>query len=293
MGEGSSTRHTQHAAQGRTRLKKSFVEKPDTVVKLPDGKTLTLRRSEKDVVPLFRKLDPKKYDLQSGKHKSRSRGAAKGGGGGGSMPSMVPFSKLVVTAFLLHQVYSFIKVRFFRRRRPASGVHGEDGQLVAWAEGDEQALEEDLDEEQRARLAAKRKAQAAMAQAMVRNALPKPQRTGLPQRMSQAHHSKPKQYGLTAKQRMTPQNKPKPMPKGLLQKVDDALRRAQLAELTARTLEKRQQQQQLAALPAAGPSSQQQQQQLPAPQQGPAAAAAKREAAAAASKRGAASPSLV
>ena len=38
----TETKHTAHADAGRTRLRKTFVEKPDTVIKLPDGRTMTL-----------------------------------------------------------------------------------------------------------------------------------------------------------------------------------------------------------------------------------------------------------
>ena len=38
----TETKHTAHADAGRTRLRKTFVEKPDTVIKLPDGRIMTL-----------------------------------------------------------------------------------------------------------------------------------------------------------------------------------------------------------------------------------------------------------
>ena len=38
----TETKHTAHADAGRTRLRKTFVEKPDTVIKLPEGRKMTL-----------------------------------------------------------------------------------------------------------------------------------------------------------------------------------------------------------------------------------------------------------
>ena len=38
----TETKQTAHADAGRTRLRKIFVEKPDTVIKLPEGRTMTL-----------------------------------------------------------------------------------------------------------------------------------------------------------------------------------------------------------------------------------------------------------
>lgn len=41
-GDTASSRHSAHAAQGKMRMRKGFVEKPDTIVQLPDGRTMTL-----------------------------------------------------------------------------------------------------------------------------------------------------------------------------------------------------------------------------------------------------------
>ncbi len=38
----TDTKQTARAEAGKTRLTRSIVEKPDTVVHLPDGKTMTL-----------------------------------------------------------------------------------------------------------------------------------------------------------------------------------------------------------------------------------------------------------
>ncbi|KAG1663630.1 hypothetical protein FOA52_011685 [Chlamydomonas sp. UWO 241] len=211
---GAAQRHATHAAQGHTRLRKSFLEKPDTLVKLPDGRTMTLGRGDKDVVPLFRKFDPKRYNAKTGKSLQRGRGKDSGVS---AMPGL-SFSRLVISGFLLHQAYSFLKTRFWRRGRahPAERALA----LPRWDE----VTEDDLDDEQRAKLAASRTAQTAMARAVLRNALPKPKRQGLPQKAAQAHAARPRQH-TTAKQKMHPPNAPKPRPKGMLQRVDDAVSR--------------------------------------------------------------------
>lgn len=64
--------------------------------------TPSRRRSEADVVPIFRKFDPKHYDSRTGKPIQKGKR-----GGDGSPPKPIPglsFSRLLISAFLMHRV---------------------------------------------------------------------------------------------------------------------------------------------------------------------------------------------
>ncbi|GAX80692.1 hypothetical protein CEUSTIGMA_g8127.t1 [Chlamydomonas eustigma] len=273
----TETRATSRASAGHTRLIRSNVEVPETVVKLPDGGTMTLRRREvANAMPIFQKFDSKKMNPSTGHHYRRGRstsGAAAGGGKGLlSSPSVVPFSKVIVMAFLAHQVFSVLKgfaVKTWRwrnsnarqlvpfsQRAMIGGGHDHDVDLLD--------AEEDLDDAQRAQLIAARRAQTAMSQAMLRNALPKPQRNGLPEKSAKAHHARLRNHITSKKMMALPverntQVKEHPSggmaghhgdisgvqyrQKGMLGKMDEAVKRETRAALSAATAAKKVQQQ--------------------------------------------------
>eukprot|EP00195_Chlamydomonas_chlamydogama_P003123 CAMPEP_0202915718 /NCGR_PEP_ID=MMETSP1392-20130828/66448_1 /ASSEMBLY_ACC=CAM_ASM_000868 /TAXON_ID=225041 /ORGANISM="Chlamydomonas chlamydogama, Strain SAG 11-48b" /LENGTH=271 /DNA_ID=CAMNT_0049607855 /DNA_START=118 /DNA_END=933 /DNA_ORIENTATION=- len=255
----SNTKHTVHGSTGKTRLRKSFVEKPDTLIHLPDGQTLTLRRKEgQEVMPLFRKFNPKKFDPNSGK--------ARGKGSSSSNPTLIPFSRLFVTAALAYQAFSFIKERFWNRRKRQQQRLQEQQQQLALYPWDELPEEEEEAAEAR-RQAQERAAQRiSLAPAMLRNALPKPKRRNLAAQQAEMHRARPRQH-TTSKQMMRPSNAVRPRSKGTLEKWDEAVQaqlRATVAQAARQQLALKQQQQIGAAPAAALPA-------LPAP---PAAAAA-------------------
>ena len=61
-------------------------------------------------MPMFRKLDPKKFDIKSGRLHALKNKGGKGDGKGAadkgpfSLPSALPFSQIVVTVLLAQQV---------------------------------------------------------------------------------------------------------------------------------------------------------------------------------------------
>lgn len=61
-------------------------------------------------MPMFRKLDPKKFDVKSGRLHALKNKGGKGDGKGAakkgpfSLPSALPFSQIVVTVLLAQQV---------------------------------------------------------------------------------------------------------------------------------------------------------------------------------------------
>lgn len=61
------------------------------------------RHRESLVMPRFRKFNPKKFNVKTGKS------ASTGSKGFLGMPATVPFGKFLVTAFLLHQAVTYIR----------------------------------------------------------------------------------------------------------------------------------------------------------------------------------------
>ena len=52
-------------------------------------------------MPVFRKVDPNRINLATGRHLRKGSGAA-------TPPSIIPFSKVIVTAFLAYQVWGMV-----------------------------------------------------------------------------------------------------------------------------------------------------------------------------------------
>ena len=136
-------------------------------------------RAEQEVMPTFRKFDPKLYNPGTG----RRMGSKADGLRQQALPAVVPFSKVILAAFMAHQVYSLVKGFISRRRRRGGGGGGTEEEQEAHDESAHGAQAEEGDRSQEAN-------QAAMTQAMIRKALSRPESQSMPKRMNEAHQQK-------------------------------------------------------------------------------------------------------
>ncbi|KAF5839165.1 hypothetical protein DUNSADRAFT_1392, partial [Dunaliella salina] len=99
------------AQGGAMRLTRSYLKPPDTLVKLPNGETLTLPRSGPgEATPIFRKYNPRKIQPKPSKSPYQQ-------------PRTVPFSKFLMLGFVLHQAVNLVRslVHKHRHRKALAG----------------------------------------------------------------------------------------------------------------------------------------------------------------------------
>lgn len=127
-------------------------------------------------MPTFRKFDPKRFNPSTGRLTgSKSRSLAQK-----AMPAVVPFSKVIVAAFMVHQIYSFVR-RWIKGR---GGEPQSQPQEVEVLESDQAPGSKYLEGPSTSAV------QSAMTQAMIRNALPRPKSVSMSKRLSDAHHQR-------------------------------------------------------------------------------------------------------
>ncbi|KAG2448700.1 hypothetical protein HYH02_006056 [Chlamydomonas schloesseri] len=211
----NTTKHALRAAAGQSKAFRSEVVRPDTLVAGPDGKTLVLGRKPDAALsaPRFHKYNPGRRGAGAAKFaKAAAAAAAARRRGPESLPGRIPFAHLILTAVIVHRVWTFLSRRLLRkpdakagaggkelaRRRGEGGADGEDGDEE---EEDEEEEEEELDERAEALLSQMQSA--SMLPTMLRSSLPRPKRTNAARRAAQQHHSRPRGY-RTAHQMMHP-----------------------------------------------------------------------------------------
>lgn len=106
------SKHSSHAAVGETRLRRVYLDIPDTVVKLPDGGTMTLRRRERsNSMPSFRKFNPRKMQQvkrQAGRQQGR-QSPVSGLGAVMDAARNLPLSKLLLAATLAQHAFQALR----------------------------------------------------------------------------------------------------------------------------------------------------------------------------------------
>eukprot|EP00197_Chlamydomonas_leiostraca_P012327 CAMPEP_0202872442 /NCGR_PEP_ID=MMETSP1391-20130828/21227_1 /ASSEMBLY_ACC=CAM_ASM_000867 /TAXON_ID=1034604 /ORGANISM="Chlamydomonas leiostraca, Strain SAG 11-49" /LENGTH=242 /DNA_ID=CAMNT_0049553485 /DNA_START=44 /DNA_END=771 /DNA_ORIENTATION=+ len=186
---------------------------------------MTLRRSAGDSMPMFRKFNPRKFNPDTGK--------PTGKGGAFGQPTRIPFTKFILTAFLLHQAVSFIRRRFGPKKQP------DEQEEEEWEDGAHGA-------------------HADLIPVMMRAVLPKPQRKNKAQRLAEEARTRDRRVP-SAKQMMAPPKGAKHREPGMLEKMDKAMRQQVRAMIIAQQQMddavmqqyKEQMQGQIRALPAA------------------------------------------
>ena len=132
-------------------------------------------RADKEVMPAFRKFDPKRFNPNTGRlmQSSMTKNLAQK-----AMPAVVPFSKVIVAAFMAHQVFTIVR-RWIRGQREEPVME------------EPRDASEPVDGSSAPPLApSSRAAQSAMTQAMIRNALPRPKSVSMSKRLSDAHQQR-------------------------------------------------------------------------------------------------------
>jgi hypothetical protein len=148
-------------------------------------------------MPNFRKFDPKRFNPSTGRLlTSKTKNLAQK-----AMPAVIPFSKVIVAAFMVHQIYSIVR-RWIKGRRE----RGLEPQVL---EEEEPVNDQAYGSSNHGN--SSRPVQSAMTQAMIRNALPRPKSVPMSKRLSDAHHlrhssslstKKDKSQGYTGKQQV-------------------------------------------------------------------------------------------
>ncbi|KAL6764658.1 hypothetical protein V8C86DRAFT_3128864 [Haematococcus lacustris] len=223
------SKHSGHAAVGETRLRRVYLDIPDTVVKLPDGGTMTLRRRERsNSMPAFRKFNPRKMQpvkRQAGRQQGR-QSPVSGLGAVMDAARNLPLSKLLLAATLAQHAFQALRglwCRWRRRQRSRRLVRDGSGQLVPVMEEDEEeeGEEEGWEEPDPQALAAEARE---LLPAMMRAALPKARRPGLAKQAAEAARSKARLF-TTARQMMRPGPGVKRRPTSVLEKLDKAVQK--------------------------------------------------------------------
>ncbi|KAJ9531049.1 hypothetical protein QJQ45_000940 [Haematococcus lacustris] len=226
------SKHSSHAAVGETRLRRVYLDIPDTVVKLPDGGTMTLRRRERsNSMPAFRKFNPRKMQpvkRQAGRQQGR-QSPVSGLGAVMDAARNLPLSKLLLAATLAQHAFQALRglwCRWRRRQRSRRLVRDGSGQLVPVMEEDEEGEgeEEGWEEPDPQALAAEARVRSELLPAMMRAALPKARRPGLAKQAAEAARSKARLF-TTARQMMRPGPGVKRRPTSVLEKLDKAVQK--------------------------------------------------------------------
>eukprot|EP00798_Chlamydomonas_sp_ICE-L_P003134 gene3134-13147_t len=212
MGE---TKNSTHAAAGRSRTTQVEYRSPETEIRMPDGTTKTLRRKGQApaTMPKFRKLDPRKYDPQTGLPRGRKK---KGGPSPKSAPFSMSLNQVLVAGILAFQVFNFFTKRVLKWGQKSSK------ELVALDNEDDS---DDDDAETAAKRRALRQAMQPqnMSLQMLRKAMPKPKRTNLANQAADTYMDRPRK-SKPSWQKMRPSKDVKPRKKGHLERYQDAVK---------------------------------------------------------------------
>ncbi|KAG2433024.1 hypothetical protein HXX76_008751 [Chlamydomonas incerta] len=212
MGD-NTTKHSLRAAAGQSKAFRSEVVRPDTLIAGPDGKALVLGRKPDAAAsaPRFHKFNPGRRGAGAAKFtKAAAAAAAARRSGPESLPGRIPFAHMILTAVIVHRVWTFLSRRLLRKPDAKAGAgskqlarrRGEGG-----ADGEEDEEDEDEDEEEeldeRAEELLSQMQGASMLPTMLRSSLPRPKHANAARRAAQQHHSRPRTY-RTAHQMMHP-----------------------------------------------------------------------------------------